>query len=26
VVKPEGIRIPIQDADAMPEQPPDQAG
>jgi predicted unusual protein kinase regulating ubiquinone biosynthesis (AarF/ABC1/UbiB family)/HSP20 family molecular chaperone IbpA len=26
VVKPEGTRIPIQDADAMPEQPPDQAG
>ena len=25
-VKPEGTRIPIQDADAMPEQPPDQAG
>ncbi len=26
VVKPEGTRIPIQDADAVPEQPPDQAG
>ena len=26
VVKPEGTRIPIQDADATPEQPPDQAG
>ena len=25
-VKPEGTRIPIQNADAMPEQPPDQAG
>ena len=25
-VKQEGTRIPIQDADAMPEQPPDQAG
>jgi len=25
-VGPEGTRIPIQDADAMPEQPPDQAG
>ena len=25
-VKPEGTRIPVQDADAMPEQPPDQAG
>ena len=25
-VKPEGTRIPIQDADAIPEQPPDQAG
>ena len=25
-VKPGGTRIPIQDADAMPEQPPDQAG
>jgi predicted unusual protein kinase regulating ubiquinone biosynthesis (AarF/ABC1/UbiB family)/HSP20 family molecular chaperone IbpA len=24
--RPEGTRIPIQDADAMPEQPPDQAG
>ena len=24
-VKPEGTRIPIQDTDAMPEQPPDQA-
>ena len=24
VVKPEGIRIPVEDADAMPEQPPDQ--
>ena len=26
VVKPEGTRIPIEDADAIPEQPPDQAG
>ncbi len=26
VVEQEGTRIPIQDADAMPEQPPDQAG
>jgi predicted unusual protein kinase regulating ubiquinone biosynthesis (AarF/ABC1/UbiB family)/HSP20 family molecular chaperone IbpA len=26
VVKPEGTRIPVQDADAMPGQPPDQAG
>jgi predicted unusual protein kinase regulating ubiquinone biosynthesis (AarF/ABC1/UbiB family)/HSP20 family molecular chaperone IbpA len=26
VVKPEGTRIPIQDVDAMPEQPSDQAG
>ena len=26
VVKPEGTRIPIAYADAMPEQPPDQAG
>ena len=25
-VKPEGTRIPIEDADAVPEQPPDQAG
>ena len=25
-VEPEGTRIPIQDADAMPGQPPDQAG
>jgi HSP20 family molecular chaperone IbpA len=25
-VKPEGTRIPIVNADAMPEQPPDQAG
>ena len=25
-VKPEGTRIPVKDADAMPEQPPDQAG
>ena len=25
-VKPESTRIPIQDADAVPEQPPDQAG
>jgi HSP20 family protein len=24
-VKPEGTRIPVEDADAMPEQPPDQA-
>ena len=26
VVKPEGTRIPIENADAMSEQPPDQAG
>jgi predicted unusual protein kinase regulating ubiquinone biosynthesis (AarF/ABC1/UbiB family)/HSP20 family molecular chaperone IbpA len=26
VVKPEGTRIPVQEADAMPGQPPDQAG
>ena len=26
VVKPEGTRIRIEDADAMPEQPPEQAG
>ena len=26
VVKPEGTRIPVQDADAVPGQPPDQAG
>ena len=26
VVKPEGTRIPIETANAMPEQPPDQAG
>jgi predicted unusual protein kinase regulating ubiquinone biosynthesis (AarF/ABC1/UbiB family)/HSP20 family molecular chaperone IbpA len=26
VVKPEGTRIPIENADAIPEQPPDQAG
>ena len=26
VVKSEGIRIPIENADAVPEQPPDQAG
>ena len=26
VVKPEGTRIPIENADTMPEQPPDQAG
>ena len=26
VVKPEGTRIPIEKADAMSEQPPDQAG
>ena len=26
VVRPAGTRIPIEDADAMPEQPPDQAG
>ncbi len=26
VVKPEGTRIPIEDANAIPEQPPDQAG
>ena len=26
VVKPEGTRIPVENADAMPEQPPDQAG
>ena len=25
-VQPEGTRIPIQDADAIPEQPPDQSG
>ncbi len=25
-VKPEGTRIPVQDADAVPGQPPDQAG
>ena len=25
-VKPEGTRIPIEDADAVPEQPPDQSG
>ena len=25
-VKPEGTRIPVENADAMPEQPPDQAG
>ncbi|MGO9193233.1 MAG: Hsp20/alpha crystallin family protein, partial [Streptosporangiaceae bacterium] len=25
-VEQEGTRIPIEDADAMPEQPPDQAG
>ena len=25
-VTPEGIRIPIENADAVPEQPPDQAG
>ena len=25
-VKPEGTRIPVKDADAMPGQPPDQAG
>ena len=25
-VKPEGTRIPIENADAVPEQPPDQAG
>ena len=25
-VKPEGTRIPIENTDAMPEQPPDQAG
>ena len=25
-VKPEGTRIPIENADAIPEQPPDQAG
>jgi predicted unusual protein kinase regulating ubiquinone biosynthesis (AarF/ABC1/UbiB family)/HSP20 family molecular chaperone IbpA len=25
VVKPEGTRIPVEDADAMPEQPPDRA-
>ena len=24
-VKPEGTRIPVEDADAVPEQPPDQA-
>ena len=26
VVKPEGTRIRIEDADAMPDQPPEQAG
>ena len=26
VVEPEGTRIPIENADAIPEQPPDQAG
>ena len=26
VIKPEGTRIPVEDADAVPEQPPDQAG
>ena len=26
VVRPEGTRIPIENADAIPEQPPDQAG
>ena len=26
VVKPEGTRIPVENADAIPEQPPDQAG
>ena len=26
VVEPEGTRIPIENADAMPDQPPDQAG
>jgi len=26
VVRPEGIRIPVEDAEAMPEQPPDQSG
>ena len=26
VVRPEGTRIPVEDVDAMPEQPPDQAG
>jgi HSP20 family molecular chaperone IbpA len=26
VVNPEGTRIPIENADAMPDQPPDQAG
>ena len=25
-VKPEGTRIPVEDADAVPEQPPDQGG
>ncbi len=25
VVKPDGTRIPVEDADAMPEQPPDRA-
>jgi HSP20 family protein len=25
VIKPEGTRIPVEDADGMPEQPPDQA-
>jgi len=24
-VKPDGTRIPVEDADAMPEQPPDRA-
>ena len=26
VIKPEGTRIPVEDADAVPEQPPGQAG
>ena len=26
VIKPEGARIPVEDADAMPEQPSDRAG
>ena len=26
VVRPEGTRIPVENADAIPEQPPDQAG